>query len=65
MEVVWFYFRHCGSTVALPADNLADSYLYEYIPGIYVKKIWVGISSVVFIYSFFKKVGNQSKKRIS
>ena len=25
MEVVWFYFRHPGSTVALPADDLAVS----------------------------------------
>ena len=24
MEVVWFYFRHHGSTAALPADDLAD-----------------------------------------
>ena len=24
MEVVQFYFRHCGTTAALPADDLAE-----------------------------------------
>ena len=45
MEVVWFYFRHGGSTAALPADDLADyilqftSYRYIfYLIVLYLKK---------------------------
>ena len=28
-EVVKFYFRHCGTTAALPADDLAEYDLWE------------------------------------